>query len=90
MQVYSAWGVCVCVCVCVCACARAKLLWSRQILCDPIYYSSPGSYARDSPGKKTGVGFHALLQGIFPTQGLNPVSLMSPALAGGVFSTSAP
>ena len=26
----------------------------------------------DSPGKKTGVGCHAFLQGIFPTQGLNP------------------
>ena len=26
----------------------------------------------DAPGKKTGVGCHALLQGIFPTQGLNP------------------
>ena len=26
----------------------------------------------DSPGKKTGVGCHALLQGIFPTWGLNP------------------
>ena len=26
----------------------------------------------DSPGKHTGVGCHALLQGIFPTQGLNP------------------
>ena len=25
----------------------------------------------DSPGKNTGVGFHSLLQGIFPTQGLN-------------------
>ena len=25
-----------------------------------------------SPGKKTGVGCHALLQGIFPTQGSNP------------------
>ena len=27
---------------------------------------------RDSPGKNTGAGCHALLQGIFPTQGLNP------------------
>ena len=27
---------------------------------------------RDSPGKNTGVGCHALLQGIFPTQGSNP------------------
>ena len=26
----------------------------------------------DSPGKNTGVGCHALLQGIFPTQGSNP------------------
>ena len=26
----------------------------------------------DSPGKNTGVGCHALLQGIFPTLGLNP------------------
>ena len=26
----------------------------------------------DSPGKNTGVGFHFLLQEIFPTQGLNP------------------
>ena len=26
----------------------------------------------DSPGKKTGVGCHFLLQGIFPTQGSNP------------------
>ena len=27
--------------------------------------------SRDSPGKDTGVGFCALLWGIFPTQGLN-------------------
>ena len=34
----------------------------------------------DFPGKNTGVGCHALLQRIFPTQGSNPKSLMSPAL----------
>ena len=28
-------------------------------------------YPQDSPGKSIGVGFHTLLQGIFPTQGLN-------------------
>ena len=27
---------------------------------------------RNSPGQNTGVGCHSLLQGIFPTQGLNP------------------
>ena len=36
----------------------------------------------NSPGKNTGVGCHALLQGIFPTQGANSnLSLISPALA---------
>ena len=35
--------------------------------------SLPGSSVHgDSSGKNTGVGCHALLQGIFPTQGLNP------------------
>ena len=29
-------------------------------------------YSRDSPGKNIGVGCHALLQGIFLTQGSNP------------------
>ena len=35
--------------------------------------SPPGSSVHgDSPGKNTGVGCHDLLQGIFPTQGLDP------------------
>ena len=39
-------------------------------LCDPRDYSQPGSSVHgDSPGKYTRVGCHALLQGIFPTQG---------------------
>ena len=43
----------------------------------------------DSPGKNTGVGCPALLQGIFPTQGLNPCLSHLLALAGGFFTTSA-
>ena len=40
--------------------------------CDPMDCSLPGSSVHeDSPGKNTGVGCHFLLQGIFPTQGLN-------------------
>ena len=39
-------------------------------LCDPMDYRLPGSSVPgDSPGKDTGVHYHALLQGIFPTQG---------------------
>ena len=42
-------------------------------LCDPMDCSLPGtSVGGDSPGKNTGVVCHALLQGVFPTQGLNP------------------
>ena len=41
----------------------------------------------DSPGKNTGMGCYALLQGIFPTQGSN-LHLLSPALPGGFFTTS--
>ena len=37
---------------------------SCLILCDPVDCSPPG--------KHTGVDCHALLQGIFPTQGSNP------------------
>ena len=42
----------------------------------------------DSPGKNTGVGCHVLLQGILSNAGIEPVSLRSPALASGFFTTS--
>ena len=42
----------------------------------------------DFPGKNTGVGCHALLHGIFPTQVIKPTSLMSHVLTGGFFTTS--
>ena len=46
---------------------------SRLTLCDPTGCSPHGSSAHgDSPGKNTGVGCHALFQGIFPTCGWNP------------------
>ena len=46
---------------------------SCPILYDPKDGSLPGSSVHgDSPGRNTGVGCHAHLQGIFPTQGLNP------------------
>ena len=41
--------------------------------CNPMDCSPPGSFVHgDSPGRNTGVGCHALLRGIFPTQGSNP------------------
>ena len=45
----------------------------RPTLLNPTDHSPPGfSVPGASPGKNTGVGRHALLQGIFPTQGSNP------------------
>ena len=47
-------------------------------LCDPLDCSPPGSSVhRLSPGKNTGVGCHALLQGNLPYPGIEP---WSPAL----------
>ena len=41
--------------------------------CNSMDCSPPGSFVHgDSSGKNTRVGCHALLQGIFPTQGSNP------------------
>ena len=60
----------------------AVLSRSVTSLCDPMDCSPPGSLAHgDSPGKNIGVDCHALLQGIFPTQGSNQVS----HIAGGFF-----
>ena len=50
---------------------------------------TPWAVACQAPlSKNTGVSCHALLHGIFPTQGSN-LCLMSPALEGGFFTTSA-
>ena len=52
---------------------HSKSLQSCLTLCGPLDCSPPGSSCPwDSPGKNTGAGCHALLQGIFLTQGSNP------------------
>ena len=63
----------------------AKSFQSCPTLCNPMdWFLCPW----DSPDKNTGMDCHALLQGIFLTQGSNH-HLMSPALAGKFFTTSA-
>ena len=53
---------------CACACS---VPYSCSTLCNPwtIAHQAP---LWDFPGKNTGVGYHALLQGIIQTQGSNP------------------
>ena len=54
----------------ICVCLAIQLCLT---LCNPMDCSPPGSSVHgNSPGKNTGVGCHALLQQIFPTQGSNP------------------
>ena len=54
-------------------CVLCFIAQSCPTLCDPMDCTPPGSSVHgDSPGKHTGIDDHALLQGIFPTQGLNP------------------
>ena len=56
--------------MCAVLCLVAQLCLT---LCDPVDCSPSGSSVHgDSPGKNTGVGCQAPLQGIFSTQGLNP------------------
>ena len=54
-------------------CVKLKVLVAQLslTLCDPVDCTPPGSSVHvNCPGKNTGVGCRALLQGIFPTPGL--------------------
>ena len=69
----------------------AKLLPWCLTLCDTLDCSPPGSSVLGIIQARIleWVGCHALPQGIFLTQGSHPHLLMSPALAGRFFTTSA-
>ena len=59
--------------LCLSTCVCAKSLQLCPTLCGPVDVQPTSFFGPwDSPGKNTGVGYHAILQGIFPTQGLNP------------------
>ena len=54
-------------------CYCLLVLCCSVMSCEPMDYSLLGSSVHgESPGKNTGVGYRAFLQGIFPTQGSNP------------------
>ena len=57
-------------------CVDVKLLQLCPTLCNPLDCSPPGSSVRRILQARTLVGWHALLQGLFPTQGLNPGLLL--------------
>ena len=60
-----------------CAVLSRLVAQSCPTLCNHMDCSLPDSSVHgDSPGKNTRAGYHALLQGIFPTQGLQPAYLL--------------
>ena len=69
---------------CVCC---AKLLQSCLTPCDPMDYSPPGSSIHGISRQVNWSGLTFPPEG-FPDPGIQPTSLMSPALAGGFFTTS--
>ena len=75
-----------CVCVCVLSCFSCVQLFATLKTVAPQAPLSMGFFRQEEP---TGVGCHALLQGIFPTQGSNLRLLHLPALAGRLFTASA-
>ena len=65
-------------------CMQAKLLQSCPTLCNTMDCNlAVSSVHGDSPGKNTGAACHFLFRGNLSDPGIQPASLMSPALAGG-------
>ena len=69
-------------------CVCAKLL-SRVRLCHPMNSSPPGSSVHGILRQEYWSGLPFPSPGDLPDPGIKPTSLMSPALAGGFFTTSA-
>ena len=60
-------------CTVLCSAVLCLVVQLYPTSCNLMDCSPPGSSVYgDSPGKNTRMGCHALLQGIFPTQGWNP------------------
>ena len=72
----------ICVCVCVCACTQLLSRVGLFVSSRTVAHQDPLSMGFSR--QEYWSGCHALLQGIFPTQGSN-LHLMSPALVGVLF-----
>ena len=57
--------------LCVCVCVYSQSLGRVQLFVAPGTVAARLLCQWNFPGKNTGVGYHFLLQGIFPIQGLN-------------------
>ena len=76
---------CECVCVCVCVRVRARVLSHVQLF---VVYPTPLSMGCSRQGYWSGLPFPP--PGDLPYAGMEPVPLVSSALAGGFFTTESP
>ena len=70
------------------SCSAAKSLWSCPTLCDPLDHSLPGFSAHGILQARILEWLSCPTPGDFPGPGIEPVFLMSPALAGGLLTTN--
>ena len=70
------------------------VVFGREAVSDssatPWTVACQASLSMDFPSKNTGVGSHFLLQGDRPNPGNEPEAPVTPALAGGFFTTEPP
>ena len=69
---------------------HAKSLQSCLTLCDPMDFSPPGSSVLGFSRQEYWSGMPCPPPGDLPNSGIETTSLMSPALAGGFFTTRLP
>lgn len=70
------------------SCCYSLLTLSCLTLCEPMTIAGQAPVSRDFPGKTIRAGCQFLLQGILPTQGLNPDLLPVSCTAGGFLPLS--
>ena len=70
------------------------VVFGREVVSDssatPWTVACQASLSMDFPSKNTGVGSHFLFQGDRPNPGNEPEAPVTPALAGGFFTTEPP
>ena len=84
------WGLCVCVCVCVCICVCVCVLSHIQLFVTlwTVADQAPLSVGFSRQESWSGLTFPS--PGDLPDPGTKPKYLMSPALAGGLFTKVPP
>ena len=78
-----------CVCMCVCVCVHMHVLCCVQLFVTPWFVAHQAPLSMKFSRQEYWSGLPFSSPGHLPDPGIEPMSLASPALAGGFFATSA-